>query len=115
MANERVNRRETRVCKGVARRGAGGKGKEIYEFAVTATASAFSPTFFRVRTKQRGKRERRETSEAGETRLIFPKIDVALADRMFIPQRIMGHCFLSVSATSVGFRFRHLRVEYRFD
>lgn len=90
------------MCKGVAR-GAGGKGKEIYEFAVTATASAFSPTFFKVRTKQRGKR--RETPEAGETRVIFPRIDVALADECLSRKGLWDTAFfpfpqlLSVSAS----------------
>lgn len=38
------------------------KGDKIYEFAVTAMALAYSPTFFRLRTEHRREQTKRETS-----------------------------------------------------
>lgn len=55
MADERVNRKdgESRVCKRELTAAEYGEGKEIYEFAVTAMALAYSPTFFRASTEVR--------------------------------------------------------------
>lgn len=58
MADERVNRKdgESRVCKGESE-GGGREGEEIYEFAVTAMALAYSPRFSRLYTTTNGKIE----------------------------------------------------------
>jgi len=58
VADERVNRKdeESRICK---KEREGGRDK-IYEFAVTAMALAYSPTFFRLRTEYHEQQRKRE-------------------------------------------------------